>query len=380
MSFCAGILISSEFLPISLLTPIANDLHITEGHAGQTISISGFFALVTSLFISSIIGVSDRKRVVLLFTALMIASGAMVAFAPNAPVMMIGRALLGVAVGGFWSISAAIIMRLVPKDSVPKALAILNGGNAVASTLAAPIGSLLGSLIGWRGAFFCVVPLAAIAFIWLWRCLPGLPAEKESAGPKAAFALLTHRPFALGMIAVSLFFLGQFSLFTYLRPFLEGVTGSSAAMLSGLLLATGTAGFVGTCLVGAFLKNHLYNLLIATPIIMGVIAISLIMIGKTPIIVGVLLIGWGFLGTAAPAAWWTWLSRTMPHEAEAGGGLMVAVVQLAIMLGAIIGGTLFDTFGVASTFGFAAAMLMAAALMTFLAKQSVTTAPVALAA
>jgi predicted MFS family arabinose efflux permease len=183
MALCATILISSEFLPVSLLTPIARDLAITEGHAGQSIAISGFFALVTSLFISTIIGAADRRRVVLVFTALMTGSGLMVAFAPNAPVLMAGRALLGVAIGGFWSISAAIVMRLVPEDSIPEALALLNGGNAVATTLGAPLGSLLGGLIGWRGAFFCVVPLAGVAFFWQWRSLPALPLKSRQSGP-----------------------------------------------------------------------------------------------------------------------------------------------------------------------------------------------------
>jgi predicted MFS family arabinose efflux permease len=363
MALCATILIASEFMPVSLLTPIARDLAITEGHAGQSISISGFFALVTSLFISAIIGVSDRRRVVLIFTALMVVSGVMVALAPNAPLLMAGRALLGVAIGGFWSISAAIVMRLVPEESVPKALALLNGGNAVATTLGAPIGSLLGGLIGWRGAFFCVVPLAAIAFLWQWRSLPALPPEKATIRTREVFALLRRRPFAIGMIAVSLFFFGQFTLFTYLRPFLDLVTGNNAPLISGMLLALGIAGFVGTIVIGWLLKSHLYSLLITIPAALAVIAITLVEIDGTPLNVILLLALWGLLSTAAPVGWWTWLSKTMPHDAEAGGGLMVAIIQLAIMLGAIVGGLLFDAWGYRGPFSFAAGLLVIASLL-----------------
>lgn len=363
MTLCATILIASEFMPVSLLTPIARDLAITEGHAGQSISISGCFALVTSLFISAIIGVSDRRRVVLIFTALMVVSGVMVALAPNAPLLMAGRALLGVAIGGFWSISAAIVMRLVPEESVPKALALLNGGNAVATTLGAPIGSLLGGLIGWRGAFFCVVPLAVIALLWQWRSLPALPPEKATIRARDVFALLKHRKFAIGMVAVSLFFFGQFTLFTYLRPFLDLVTGNDAPLISGMLLALGVAGFVGTIVIGWLLKSQLYSLLITIPAIMAVIAITLVEIDGTPLNVGLLLTLWGLLATAAPVGWWTWLSKTMPHEAEAGGGLMVAIIQLAIMLGAIVGGTLFDAWGYRGPFSLAAGLLVVASLL-----------------
>jgi predicted MFS family arabinose efflux permease len=103
----------------------------------------------------------DRRTVLLSLTCVMILSGVMVAFAPNTAVFMAGRALVGVVIGGFWSMSAATVMRLVPESQVPRALGLLNGGNALAVTIAAPLGSFLGQYIGWRGAFFAVVPLAA---------------------------------------------------------------------------------------------------------------------------------------------------------------------------------------------------------------------------
>lgn len=370
MSLCAAVLISSEFLPVSLLTPLASELKISEGHAGQSISVSGFFALITSLFIGSLIGAMNRRSAVLIFTGLMIVSGIIVAFSPNAAVLMAGRALLGISVGGFWSISAAIIMRLVPADAVPKALALLNGGNAVAATLAAPLGSYLGSMIGWRATFLSLVPLALIALVWQWISLPSLPAEKPAAKARDAFALLCSAQVALGISGVGLFFLGQFALFTYLRPFLDIVTDGNAALLSGLLLVTGAAGAAGTLWIGQFLRTHLYSLLIIFPVLMSLLAFSLATIPTTPVMTLILLIGWGFIGTAAPVAWWTWLSRSLPQDAEAGGGLMVAVIQLAITLGAVMGGVFFDTGGYPSAFIFAAAVLLLAALIAVCAHRA----------
>jgi len=127
--------------------------HITEGQAGQGISVSGLFALFASLLIASVAARVDRKPLLLSLTVLMIISGTVVAFAPNYWVFMIGRALIGVAIGGFWSLSAATAMRLVPEDQITRAMAIVNGGNALATVIAAPLGSFLGALIGWRGAF-----------------------------------------------------------------------------------------------------------------------------------------------------------------------------------------------------------------------------------
>src|SRR5829696_2357959 len=147
LSLCVFVLIASEFMPVSLLTPIATELRMTEGQAGQVISVSGIFAVLTSLLIASLAGRMDRKILLLSLTGVMLTSGMIVAFAPNYAVFMVGRALLGIAIGGFWSMSTATVMRLVPEKSVPKALAIINGGNALAATVAAPLGSFLGALI-----------------------------------------------------------------------------------------------------------------------------------------------------------------------------------------------------------------------------------------
>jgi predicted MFS family arabinose efflux permease len=61
MTMCVALLIASEFMPVSLLTPIAHDLGATEGMAGQAISISGLFAVATSLLIASAAGRLDRR-------------------------------------------------------------------------------------------------------------------------------------------------------------------------------------------------------------------------------------------------------------------------------------------------------------------------------
>lgn len=362
LTLCVSTLIASEFMPVSLLTPIASDLHLSEGHAGQAIAVSGIFAVLTSLFIASAARSADRRKLLLGLTGVMLASGLVTALAPSFTVLMLGRALIGIVIGGFWSLSTATVMRLVPERDVPRALALLNGGNALATTIAAPLGSFLGQYIGWRGAFFAVVPLAAITLVWQFFALPPMPTER-AAPPPSTFAIL-RRPEALwGILAVTLFFMGQFALFTYLRPFLETVTRVGVSTLSLLLLGMGAAGLLGTYLIGFLVARRLSAVLIAAPVAMAVIAVALAVLGQSLAATAVLLVGWGLIGTAAPVAWWTWLSRTLPRDAEAGGGLMVAAIQLAITAGASLGGLLFDRSGYQSTFVVSAALLGAGALL-----------------
>ncbi|UOB21872.1 MFS transporter [Pseudomonas orientalis] len=368
MSLAAFALVACEFMPVSLLTPLAADLHITQGQAGQGISVSGVFALLTSLVIASIAARVDRKRLLMALTLLMIVSGSVVAFAPNYPVFMLGRALIGVAIGGFWSLSAATAMRLVPQARVPRALAIVNGGNALATVIAAPLGSFLGGIIGWRGAFFCVVPVAAIAWVWLLLSLPTLKNRAE-AKTGNALRLMKNPTLALGMAAISLFFMGQFMLFTYLRPFLESVTGVNVSTLSLMLLVLGLAGLAGTFLIEGLLKRSLYPTLMTIPLIMAGIAVALLEFGDSTRMTTVLLGAWGLVATAAPVGWWTWLSRTLPDDAEAGGGLMVAIIQLAIAAGATVGGAAFDLSGYRATFELSAGLLVVATLPAYLASR-----------
>ena len=365
MSLCVFALIASEFMPVSLLTPIASELQVTEGQAGQAIAISGAFAVLTSLFISSVAGGLDRKVLLLTLTGIMAVSGTIVAAAPNYLIFMAGRALIGVVIGGFWAMSAATAMRLVPEHLVPRALAIFNGGNALATVVAPPLGAFLGSIIGWRGAFFTVVPVAVIVFLWQMVSLPSMKAERQS-GAGNVFRLLKRPLIALGMASVALFFMGQFALFTYVRPFLETVTQVDVSTLSLVLLAIGIAGVVGTSLIGGFLKEGLYRTLIAIPVSMAVIAVMLIGFGHSLPITAAALGVWGLIGTAAPVGWWTWMARSLPQDAEAGGGLMVAVIQLAITLGAVVGGTLFDLHGYQMTFAASVILLLIGATLAVL--------------
>ncbi|OWV81767.1 transcriptional regulator [Rhizobium sp. R634] len=369
LSLGAFALVASEFMPVSLLTPIAADLGISEGQAGQAISVSGAFAVLTSLFIASVAGRIDRKALLLALTGVVIVSGTIVAIAPNYEIFMVGRAFIGVAIGGFWSMSAATAMRLVPEHLVSRALAIFNGGNALATVIAAPLGSFLGGLIGWRGAFFFVVPIAAIVFVWQLISLPSMRSETRS-GSANVFTLLKRPVVAFGMAAVGIFFMGQFALFTYIRPFLETAAHAGVSTLSLMLLTMGVAGFIGTTLIGSFLKEGLYRTLITIPLLMAAIASALIAVSGGLAMTALLLGVWGLFATAAPVGWWTWVAETLPDDAEAGGGLMVAIVQVAITAGAVVGGLLFDMSGYKLTFAVSAVLLLAAAALALLTLRS----------
>jgi predicted MFS family arabinose efflux permease len=292
----------------------------------------------------------------------MLASLLLIAGAPNFGVLMAARALLGITIGGFWALATATIMRLVPRESVPKALGVMYMGNAVATAFAAPIGSYMGAIIGWRGTFWALAPIVAVNLVWQWISLPPMP--PQAANPvRKILGLLKRRNVAFAMLGVMLTFAGAFATFTYLRPFLETYTHVTVPQLSLLLLGLGVAGFTGTAGATALLGQHLYPLLRWLPLALGAVTLTMLSVGHMLWGVAVTMIAWGALNSAIPVAWSTWLSKGISDEPESGGGLIVAAIQLSIMLGAAFGGLLLDHISIAATLLGGTTLLILASLI-----------------
>lgn len=349
MALCVAMLIASEFMPVSLLTPMAEGLRATEGQTGQAISISGLFAVAASMVITTAAGTLNRKRVLVAMTAFMLLSLVLVAAAPNFAVLMIGRALLGICIGGFWALATAVIMRLVPESDVPRALALMYGGQAIAAAFAAPIGSYLGGMFGWRAVFWALTPIVAVNLVWHMVALPSLPARQRQDF-RTMFGLLKRPYFLRGLVAAMLSWGSAFTMFTYLRPFLEQVTGVDVTMLSILLLVLGCAGFVGTWAAGRFLSGSVAPLLRLPALLMGACTLGLLLLGGSVIAASLFLAIWGAMNTAMSVTWMTWMSQNVDDAPEAAGSLMVAAIQTSILLGAVVGGLLLDGMSILATF------------------------------
>jgi predicted MFS family arabinose efflux permease len=362
MSLLTFVLVGSEFMPVSLLTPIARDFAVTEGQAGQSIAISGMFAIITSLFGNALLSRLDRRSVILLYTAILVASGLLTALASSFALFMLGRILVGIAIGGFWSLSTAILARLSAQADLPKAMALLQGGTALASVVAAPLGSFLGGLIGWRGAFLVVVPAGIIGLVWQFLVIPRVPPGRH-VSPRAMLGLFGKPMVRVGMAATALAFMGQFTLSTYLRPFLENVTGMDVNSLSAALLGLGLGGLAGTSVAGFVLRDRLPLVLWVLPAVLALLALLLMGLGQHALIVVPALVMWGLFSTPIPVAWGTLMTRVIPDDLEAGGGVQVALVQLAITAGASLGGLLFDAAGWWSAFVASAVLLALAAVL-----------------
>ncbi|NIC04888.1 MFS transporter [Billgrantia bachuensis] len=368
-------LVTAEFLPASLLTPMAADLGVTEGMAGQAVTVTAAVALLTSLLISTATRRIDRRHVLLGFSTLLVASNLLVAFAPNLVVLLLGRVLLGLALGGFWTMSIATMMRLVPEDLVPRGLSIMFSGVSAATIAAAPLGSYFGDLLGWRDVFHMAALLGVLALAVQFMTLPRM-APTGLTRLRTLFDVLMRPRVGLGMLAAALVFTGHFAFFTYIRPFLETVTGVGVNGVATILLGFGVANFLGNYLGGWMVERSLRLTMIAMPLLMGTLGVSLVVLESTPATDAALVAMWGLAFGAIPVAWSTWLTRTVPDEAESASGLLVAAINFAIATGAAVGGLIFDLGGALNVFAASGAVLLLAALMILM---GVRTRPLATA-
>lgn len=356
-------LIAGEWLPISLLTPIARDLGITEGMAGQTVSVVGAFAVVTSLLLAPLTQGINRRHILLTLSSLLVASNLIVATASHYTILLIGRALLGVCVGGFWSMSAAVALQLVPVNSVPRALSIIYGGVAAATVLALPVASSLGHLLGWRAVFVLGAVLAVGALVWQWRTLPPLHPGKAT-NFSSMFGLLRQNWVLLGILATIFSFGGYNMFFTYLRPFLERTLALSPSQLSIVLGVFGIANCIGTFGAGMLFERRFRGCMILLQMVLALTAIVL-SLTDGPLWTDLLLVLlWGLFWGFMPVGWSTWITRTLADHAEQAGGLSVAAIQFAIGSAAGIGGVIVDSSGINTIFWAAAGLLLLAAGLT----------------
>ena len=357
-------LVTAEFLPASLLTPIANDLAISDGAAGQAVTATAVVGAIAAPTMAIITRGVDRRFVMWSFALALVLSNLLAAAATGLVTLLIARVILGVALGGFWSMSAAMAMRLVPMRLLPRAMSIILTGVSIATVCAAPIGAYIGELWGWRAAFIIGAGVGAVALFAQMLTIPKLP-PVGAPSLHTLFDLLKRPSLRVALFTVLLVISGHFAGFTYVRPFLEQVPRLSIEAISLTLLAFGIGGFFGN-FAGAFLVERSLKANMALgALVIGLMAAALIAYGSAQSLASAAVAVWGFAFGVLPVGFQTWTVRAAPDEAEGAGGLLIATFQVAIAGGAILGGLLVDHFGALGAISYCALATFLGAVFVF---------------
>ncbi len=344
--------VTSEMLPVGLLTPIGRELRVSDGTAGLTLTVTGLVAAVAAPVLTLLVGRRDRRAVLAALMATLTAANLLAAYAPNIVVLLVARVLVGLGMGGVWAIAAGLAVRLVPAHRVAAATSLIFSGVAAASVLGVPAGTSLGELGGWRAAFVGMAAVCAVVALALVVLLPPLP-ETAAVRLAGVFGLLRGAPVRTGLMLVTLLVTGHFAAYTYVRPVLEDVAGVQPGLISTLLLAFGLAGLAGNFAAGAGAARSPRATLM---VICGVLAGAVLLVpllgrgagvaGPAALMaVGGLLAVWGLSYGGVSVSTQTWLMAAAPGAREAASALFVAVFNGAIALGAFLGGRAADSWG-----------------------------------
>ncbi|MER8759042.1 MFS transporter [Mesorhizobium sp. M0563] len=359
-------LVTAEFLPVSLLTPLAHDLGVTEGAAGQAMTATAIVGAISAPTVAIITKRLDRRIVMWAMTLLLILSDVVAAGAWSLAALLTARVVLGIALGGFWSMSAALAMRLVPSHLLPRAISIILTGVSVASVCAAPIGAYVGDIWGWRSAFMIAAVVGAATLLVQLITIPRLP-PVGVASFRSLLDVAKIPMIKVALLVVLLVASGHFAGFTYIRAFLEKVPALDVKTISLVLLAFGIGGFFGNLAGGLLAEYSLKAVAALAPLLIAIAAVSLLTAGASASASAVAVAAWGFAFGAVPVGLQTWMVwRAAPEQAESAGVLMVVAFQVAIAAGAIFGGLLVDNAGITSAIAYSAVATFLAALTVFL--------------
>ncbi|MGK3091464.1 MFS transporter [Streptomyces sp. WAC01490] len=339
-------LMTSELLPVGLLTPVGTALDVSEGTAGLMVTVPGLVAAVSAPVVTVATGRIDRRIVLVVLIGLMGAANLASAFATSFTVVLVARFLIGVSVGGFWSIAGGIALRLVPTRHVARATAVIFGGVETASVLGVPTGTFLGDLSGWRTAFGAVGVLGLVSLVCMLFLMPRIPAGQSLTFSALPRVFVRNAAVRIGIALTFLVITGHFLAYTFVRPVLQG-DGIGDRSIGVLLLTFGIAGICGNFIAGALVARRLRHCVMGISLVLTSGMILLAVVDTGALSAGALLVLWGLGYGAVPVTFQTWILDAAPDATEAATSLYVSAFNLSIALGALFGGFAVD--GISTT-------------------------------
>ncbi|MBD8165186.1 MFS transporter [Erwinia persicina] len=354
--------VTTEMLPVGLLTAIAGTLNMTTGSAGLMISLPALLAALFAPFVVIASGGTDRRWILCGLLALLVVANLTSALAPNLMVMLAARILLGFCMGGIWAIAGGLASRLVPEKAIGLATAIIFGGVAAASVLGVPLGAFIGDVIGWRWAFGIMTLFSALALALHLAVIPSLPVT-GSANLSQFIALLGNRKIQAGVFLTLLLVTSHFVAFTFVRPLLISVSEFDTQGIGAILFAYGIAGVAGNFLAGITAARYtIFTLIVMAA---GLVLTPLLFITAGQSVTGGsgVVIFWGLAYGGLSVGLMTWMMKAAARAVEIAAALYVGVFNAGIALGAWIGGQIVDRLALTDTLWLACGLAAAALLL-----------------
>ncbi|MFK3668958.1 MFS transporter [Leifsonia aquatica] len=245
------LMITTDYIVAGLLPEIAADLHVSIAQAGLLITAFAGGMIVGSPLMA-LATLRLPRRATLVLALLVFAAGHVLAALSGAfGVVLVARVITALAAGAFWAVASAVATTAAGPANSSRALGVMMTGVGLATVAGVPLGAVVGQLLGWRGTFWALAALAALAAPVIARFTPR-DEEHTASSIRGELRAVATGLMAILLVATVLATGGYMTAFSYLSPLATGRAGIPEAAVPLLFVAFGAGAVLGTNLAGRF--------------------------------------------------------------------------------------------------------------------------------